>query len=105
MNTTTLTLTDLPAEAPAAAKAVLRLLRNLRVGTLDLQLPNGSIARFGSGEQPHAAMRLLNWDVCSAAIKRGDIGFAEASSRAIGRRPTWPPCSRYSSPTVRPWKR
>ena len=78
MNTTTLTLTDLPAEAPAAAKAVLRLLRNLRVGTLDLQLPNGSIARFGSGEQPHAAMRLLNWDVCSAAIKRGDIGFAEA---------------------------
>lgn len=78
MNTTTLTLTELPAEAPAAARAVLRLLRNLRVGTLDLQLPTGAIARFGSGDLPHAAMRLVNWEVCTAAIKRGDIGFAEA---------------------------
>lgn len=76
MNTTTLPLA-LPQGAPAAARAVLRLLKSLRVGTLDLQFPDGSQARFGSGQEPRAALRLLDWDVCRAALKSGDIGFAE----------------------------
>lgn len=76
MITTTTPFTP-PADAPAAARSILRLLPRLQVGTLDLQLPDGSQARFGHGE-PHAALRLKDWSVCSAALKSGDIGFAEA---------------------------
>ena len=70
----------LPESAPAAARAVFRLMKNLRHGTLDVQLPDGSSAHFGSfaeGE-PRAAIRLRSWSVCSAALRSGDIGFAES---------------------------
>jgi cyclopropane-fatty-acyl-phospholipid synthase len=70
----------LPSGAPAAAHAAFRLLRQLRVGTLDVQLPDGGQHRFGKGmaSEPMAAIRLLDWTVCSAALKSGDIGFAES---------------------------
>ena len=73
---------SLPAGAPAAARMVLGLLRRLQVGTLDLQLPDGSAARFGqtgeSGQNAlRAALRLHDWGVCAAVLKSGDIGFAE----------------------------
>jgi len=73
---------SLPAGAPAAARMVLGLLRRLQVGTLDLQLPDGSTARFGqTGESGQsglrAALRLHDWGVCAAVLKSGDIGFAE----------------------------
>ena len=69
----------LPPSAPAAARAVFAMLRRLQVGTLDVQLPDGSQARFGSGAagEPHAAVRLHNWTLCSAVLRSGDIGFAE----------------------------
>jgi cyclopropane-fatty-acyl-phospholipid synthase len=84
MTTSTASPFSLPDTAPPAARALFRLLRQLRVGSLDLQLPDGSQAHFGShglhGEhsEPHAAMRLHDWSVCSAALKSGDIGFAES---------------------------
>ena len=70
----------LPASAPPSARALFALLRRLRVGTLDVQLPDGQQMRFGSGAagEPHAAVRLHNWQVCSAALRAGDIGFAES---------------------------
>jgi cyclopropane-fatty-acyl-phospholipid synthase len=70
----------LPDSAPASARAVFGLLKRLRHGTLDVQLPDGTQAHFGSGDdgEPRAGMRLLDWSVCSAALKSGDIGFAEA---------------------------
>ena len=70
----------LPASAPPSARALFALLRRLRVGTLDVQLPDGLQMRFGSGAagEPHAAVRLHNWQVCSAALRAGDIGFAES---------------------------
>ena len=73
---------SLPTGAPAAARVVLGLLRRLQVGTLDLQLPDGSTARFGqtgeSGQNAlRAALRLHDWGVCAAVLKSGDIGFAE----------------------------
>ncbi len=70
----------LPHTAPAAARAVFALLRRLQVGTLDVQLPDGSQLHFGSGkaDEPHAALRLHNWNICSAALRSGDIGFAES---------------------------
>ena len=69
----------LPPTAPPSARAMFALLRRLRVGTLDLQLPDGQQLRFGSGVtgEPHAAVRLHNWQVCGAALRAGDIGFAE----------------------------
>ncbi len=76
--TTTTASPSLPQGAPAAARAVLRLLGQLRVGTLDVQFPDGSQSRFGSGAEPRAAIRLNDWHVCAAALKSGDIGFAES---------------------------
>lgn len=84
MNSTTLSTRSslqLPASAPASARAVFRLLERLRHGTLDVQLPDGSQMHFGGpveGSTPRAALRLNNWNVCSAALKSGDIGFAES---------------------------
>ena len=69
---------SLPAGAPSAARATLKLLLRLKHGTLTIKLPDGSVQRFGNGEAPMASLHLLNWNVCSAALKSGDIGFAES---------------------------
>jgi cyclopropane-fatty-acyl-phospholipid synthase len=73
---------ELPPTAPAAARAVLRLLQGLKIGTLDVQFPDGSQAHFGKpaegAPELRAAMRLHDWSVCGAALKSGDIGFAES---------------------------
>jgi len=78
--TTTAPTLSLPDTAPAAARAAFGLLRQLRSGTLELQLPDGAQAHFGSGDahEPRGAMRLRNWKVCAAALRSGDIGFAES---------------------------
>ncbi|MEY3487773.1 MAG: hypothetical protein RL075_1778 [Pseudomonadota bacterium] len=68
----------LPAGAPAAARSAFKLLARLKHGTLTLQLPGGSIQRFGSGAEPMASLHLHNWNVCGAALRSGDIGFAES---------------------------
>ena len=80
MNSTTAQAFSLPSAAPAAARTVFALLKKLQHGTLDVQMPDGAQARFGSGaaDEPKAALRLIDWQVCSAALKSGDIGFAEA---------------------------
>ena len=76
-----------PSDAPAAARTALKLLQRLRHGALTLHLPDGTVRRFG--EHPHkpaddgkpgpvATMTLHNWQVCRAALKSGDIGFAES---------------------------
>ena len=76
----TLTGAVLPTSAPTAARAVFALLRQLRVGTLEVQLPEGDSLRFGHSvpDEPHATIRLRSWGVCGAALKSGDIGFAES---------------------------
>ncbi|MGZ5156330.1 MAG: class I SAM-dependent methyltransferase [Caldimonas sp.] len=81
--TTTLTrssqATALAPSAPAAARAVFRLLAQLRRGSLDLRMPDGTMAHFGQQASggPRAAIALRNWNACAAALKSGDIGFAE----------------------------
>ena len=69
---------SLPRNAPPAARTVMQLLQRLQHGSLTLQLPDGTVQRFGSTDGPHASLRLLNWNVCGAALKSGDIGFAES---------------------------
>jgi cyclopropane-fatty-acyl-phospholipid synthase len=61
---------------PAAAHAVLRLLQQLEHGRLTLVTPGGQTLVFGDG-QPHASIRLTNWNACAASLSRGDVGFAE----------------------------
>lgn len=79
MNSSTLTSSfSLPDSAPAAARTVFKLLARLQHGSLDVQLPDGSSAHFGGAEGPRAALRIRNWAVCGAALKSGDIGFAES---------------------------
>ncbi|MCB2017492.1 MAG: class I SAM-dependent methyltransferase [Hydrogenophaga sp.] len=80
MNTTTaspLTVRPLPRHAPAAARTTLRLLQRLRRGSLTLQLPDGSVQRLGTGDGPSASVHIHDWSVFTAALRSGDIGFAE----------------------------
>ena len=78
--TTTLTPGSRTVAPPAAAKAVMRVLKGIKRGLLTLQLPDGRSMEFGTpGEtELRATMRLRNWNPCTAALKSGDIGFAEA---------------------------
>ena len=78
MNTRTATPFSVPQGTPAAGRAVLQLLQRLQHGSLTLQLPNGTMQRFGGEAAPHAALHLHSWQPCVAALKSGDIGFAES---------------------------
>ena len=77
---TTLNVPPLAESAPAAARAVFQLMKRLKHGSLDVHMPDASSARFGSAAEgePRAVIRLRNWNPCSAALKSGDIGFAES---------------------------
>jgi cyclopropane-fatty-acyl-phospholipid synthase len=77
MNTSTATPFSIPQGTPAAGRAVLQLLQRLQHGSLTLQLPDGTMQRFGGDAAPHAALHLHNWQPFTAALKSGDIGFAE----------------------------
>jgi len=66
---------------PASARAVFGLLRQLRHGVLDVELPGGGRLRFGAPDGPaaiRASIRLHDWQPCAAVLRSGDIGFAEA---------------------------
>jgi cyclopropane-fatty-acyl-phospholipid synthase len=87
MNSTTVphdpaTLLELPPDVPAAARTVLALLQRLQHGTLTLQLPDGGLRHFGTLPTQagglHAVIHLHNWAPCAAALRSGDIGFAES---------------------------
>lgn len=80
MNTTTASPTprSMPANLPTAARTGLKLLQRIQVGSLTVQLPDGSLQHFGQHEGPAATITLHNWQVFSAALKSGDIGFAES---------------------------
>lgn len=64
------------ARPPRTARALLALLERIGHGSLALTLPDGRRLAFGRGE-PHAAIRLANWNLFDATLKSGDVGFAE----------------------------
>ena len=76
--TTTTSQPHLHAALPRAARRVLALLQHLRHGSLDLQTPDGELLHVGGQQQPRAALRISDWAVCEAALKSGDVGFAES---------------------------
>lgn len=61
---------------PARARFILKLLGKLQHGALHLELPDGCSAHYGDNSYP-VTLRLHDWSLCDAAIKSGDIGFAE----------------------------
>ena len=69
---------------PKRAALLLRLLKSLKIGTLEVflpgRLPTDEPLRYGhfrSGE-PQACVSLNNWTPFEASIKNGDIGFAQS---------------------------
>jgi cyclopropane-fatty-acyl-phospholipid synthase len=71
-----------PAGATAAGKAIVRLLQRLQQGVLTVRWPRGEVQQFGAepahGSGLHASLQVHDWQMCSAALKSGDIGFAES---------------------------
>ena len=86
MTTATHTATvkpSLPADAPAAARTVFRLLDQLAHGRLTIQWPDGQVSHFphaahAEESAPRGTIRLHNWRVFERTLKSGDIGFAES---------------------------
>jgi cyclopropane-fatty-acyl-phospholipid synthase len=68
-----------PQTVPASGRLFLSLLERIRVGHLLLITPDGLPRVFGD---PHAApgarLELRDWRACSAILRKGDIGFADA---------------------------
>jgi cyclopropane-fatty-acyl-phospholipid synthase len=69
---------DLVSTAPRRARTVFKLLQRLKFGSLTVQCPDGRMQRFGANALPHATLVLHNWQPFYAALKSGDIGFAES---------------------------
>lgn len=67
----------LPHAAPRTARLVFSLLRRLKEGTLDVQLPDQSIVQLGSGQAPRGILTLHRWNACARVLVSGDIGLAE----------------------------
>ncbi|NMM26092.1 MAG: class I SAM-dependent methyltransferase [Glaciimonas sp.] len=61
---------------PAQVKFILQMLRKLEQGALRMEFPNGHYEHFGDHSHP-VTLSLKNWDICNAALKSGDIGFAQ----------------------------
>jgi cyclopropane-fatty-acyl-phospholipid synthase len=78
MNTSTAPQHRRPTDMPLAARQVLPLLQKLQHGRLHLRLPDGSESVYGQGEQPNATLVVHDWGVFAAAMRSGDIGFAES---------------------------
>jgi cyclopropane-fatty-acyl-phospholipid synthase len=78
MNTSTAPQQRPSADIPLAARRVLPLLQKLQHGRLHLRLPDGSESVYGQGEQPSAHLVVHDWAVFAAAMRSGDIGFAES---------------------------
>jgi cyclopropane-fatty-acyl-phospholipid synthase len=61
---------------PTSARIGLALLGKLRHGALLLKTPDGVCRQLGDGSNP-VALELDNWNMFGAALRSGDIGFAE----------------------------
>jgi len=64
---------------PPQARFILQLLQKIERGILRLECPDGSVHLFGNSDDDCApvTLSLKNWEPCRAALKSGDIGFAE----------------------------
>ena len=69
----------LTTPTPRSAQSALRMLGSLSVGGLGVELPDQRQLSFGSSQSgPQASIRIHQWQVFSATMRSGDIGFAES---------------------------
>lgn len=69
---------------PAQAKLILQLLKKIQHGALRLECPDQTVLHFGDHHATDSltvTLTLKNWQPCIAAVKSGDIGFAETYIR------------------------
>ena len=64
-------------KAPAQVRIVLQMLRKMAHGALRLECPDGSVLHFGDSSAA-VTLTLNSWEPCLAAMRSGDIGFAES---------------------------
>jgi len=64
-------------KVPAQVQFLLRMLSRLEHGSLKLECPDGKLLKFGN-EDPAVTLSLSSWEPFLAAIRSGDIGFAES---------------------------
>ena len=77
MNVREQAASQLQDRVPLAARAALALLERIGHGRVEVALPDGSLRALGGGA-PVARLDVADWGVFGAALRRGDIGFAEA---------------------------
>ncbi len=65
------------SKVPAQVQLLLRMLSRLEHGSLKLECPDGKLLKFGN-EDPTVTLSLKSWEPFLAAIRSGDIGFAES---------------------------
>lgn len=65
------------SKVPAQVQLLLRMLSRLEHGSLKLECPDGKLLKFGN-EDPAVTLSLSSWEPFLAAIRSGDIGFAES---------------------------
>ena len=63
--------------APTQVRIVLQMLRKMAHGALRLECPDGSVLHFGDSSAA-VTLTLNSWEPCLAAMRSGDIGFAES---------------------------
>ncbi len=66
-----------PKHLPGQVRRVFKLLRHLRHGALIIHTPSGDTVVAGDGHGQQVSISLKNWNVCTQALRCGDIGFAE----------------------------
>ncbi len=64
-------------KAPARVRLLLQMLRKMEHGALRLECPDGTVLLYGDGTPP-VTLSLSSWEPCLAALRSGDIGFAES---------------------------
>lgn len=74
------------------ARLVMRLLKELQYGTLELTLPSGEAKTFMGKDSPSASnlracMKVHDWRALSMAVSRGDIGFGEGYMQGLWTTP------------------
>ena len=68
-----------PARVPLLLHVLMYMFRGIRIGRLDVILPNGERRRFGGSEPgPHATLQIHDAAVVRKVLANGEVGFGEA---------------------------
>ncbi|HEY0975487.1 MAG TPA: cyclopropane-fatty-acyl-phospholipid synthase family protein [Solimonas sp.] len=70
---------DRPASTSLGLRVLMYMLKGMRIGSLDVTLPNGGVHQFrGAQEGPHGVLYLRSSAVIGRVLRGGEVGFGEA---------------------------